>query len=231
MEQGKKGYQLGILGGMGPLATATLFEKIVLRTKASCDQDHIQMVVLDKASIPDRTRAILYNEPSPLPKLNEGIEELISLDCKYFIMPCNTAHAFSKDFKNLDKIEFINMIEETKKKLSKSNQTFYVFCTDGTREVNVYDAPFLKYPDKDTQKKVMDIITRTKAGSDEFENLVKLIKEFNNNVLLACTELSIYFDKIYKMDRSGKEFKNILIEDAMDILIDSVFDKLKKDQI
>ena len=128
-------------------------------------------------------------------------------------MPCNTAHAFSKDFKNLDKIEFINMIEETKKKLSKSNQTFYVFCTDGTREVNVYDAPYLKYPDKDTQKKVMDIITRTKAGSDEFENLVKLIKEFNNNVLLACTELSIYFDKIYKMDRSGKEFKNILIED------------------
>ena len=77
----------------------------------------------------------------------------------------------------------------------------------------------------------MDIITNTKAGSDEFETLVKLIKEFNHNVLLACTELSIYYDKIHKLDISGKEFKNIRVEDAMDILIDSVFEKLKKDQI
>ena len=208
-------YKVGILGGMGPLATVTLYDRIVQRTKASCDQEHIEMVVLNKCSIPDRTKALTENGIDPLPYLNEGIDDLIKLGCKYFIMPCNTAHAFKKGFKNLDKISFIDMIDETINYLSKLKKDVYAFCTNGTRKVNVYNASFLKYPDIIYQDKIMNVVTNTKAGMDEFDNLLKLIRLVNKPVLLACTEFSIYYDRLKKID-------DIEVYDAMEILVNKV---------
>jgi len=60
---------IGIIGGMGPLATVHLFERIVLRTKAEKDQDHIRILIDNNTKIPDRTLAILGNEESPVNEL------------------------------------------------------------------------------------------------------------------------------------------------------------------
>ena len=60
---------IGILGGMGPLATADLFRKIVTLTDAARDNDHIRIYIDDNATIPDRTAAILEDGPSPLPAM------------------------------------------------------------------------------------------------------------------------------------------------------------------
>lgn len=210
-------YKVGILGGMGPLATVTLYERIVNRTKANFDQEHIEMVILNKCSIPDRTLALTKGQKDPLPYLNEGINELISLGCKYFVMPCNTAHAYKDRFNNLDKIIFIDMIEETKQYLSKLSKDIYVFCTNGTREVNIYNAPYLKYPNISLQDDIMDIITKTKAGINKIDDLVKLIKIVNKPVLLACTEFSIYYDRL-------KELKDIEVYDAMEILVNKIIE-------
>lgn len=211
-------YKLGILGGMGPLATVKLYERIVNKTKASCDQEHIEMVILNKCSIPDRTLALTANGTDPLPYLNEGIEELISLGCKYFCIPCNTAHAYKDRFKNLEKIEFIDMIEEAKKYLSSLKKDICVFCTNGTRKVNVYDAPFLVYPDISMQDDIMQIVTDTKAGVDCFDRLYGFIKKVNKPVLLACTEFSIYYDRLLKCS-------DIEVYDAMDILVNKIIEK------
>ena len=56
---------LGILGGMGPMATADLFTKITAMTKASCDNDHLRVLIDSNAKIPDRTNAILYGRKPP----------------------------------------------------------------------------------------------------------------------------------------------------------------------
>ena len=60
---------IGIIGGMGPLATADLFKKIVINTKASTDQEHIKILIDNNTEIPDRTSAIIHNEKNPLPQL------------------------------------------------------------------------------------------------------------------------------------------------------------------
>ena len=57
---------IGILGGMGPLATADLFQKITLLTEAETDRDHIRVYIDSNANIPDRTAAILSNGPDPV---------------------------------------------------------------------------------------------------------------------------------------------------------------------
>ena len=67
---------IGILGGMGPLATADLFRKITLLTKASCDNDHIRVYIDSNAQIPDRTAAILHGGKDPLPQMRAALHSL-----------------------------------------------------------------------------------------------------------------------------------------------------------
>lgn len=206
-------YKLGILGGMGPEATCDLYKRIIKHTKSNCDQDHINAVILNKCDIPDRTKYLTDGINNPINALNEGIEELIKLGCDYFIMPCNTAHAFVDQFKNLDKIKFINMIDCVKEEIRNkyNNKKICVLCTNGTKSSKLYDGNLMYYPNN--QEKIMNVVNNTKAGIDDTFNLQSVVDEESKNYdvfLLACTEISTYKDRI-KTDK--------IIIDAVDILV------------
>lgn len=215
-------YQLGILGGMGPLATCKLYEKIINFTDASCDQEHLEMVIINKCSIPDRTKAIFSNGDSPVEKLKEGINELISIGCEYFIVPCNTAHYFIKDF-DIKGIKFIDMIDETisylKNKYPYNN--ICVLATRGTVDTKIYSKDLslkIFYPCEMIQEQVMEIIYETKSGKNMLEKLQNIVNNDKYDIyLLACTELSIYKDQLQG---------NII--DALDILAVSALKKCGK---
>ena len=83
---------LGILGGMGPLATCIFFEKIIKLTKAEKDQDHIHVIMDSNTKIPDRTDYILGKGPDPRPELIRSAVKLESMGADYIAIPCNTAH-------------------------------------------------------------------------------------------------------------------------------------------
>ena len=85
---------LGIIGGMGPLATANLFNKIVLTTHAKSDQDHIHILIDNNTLIPDRTAYLLGNGEDPLEQLVTSAVRLEKMGAEFLIMPCNTAHYF-----------------------------------------------------------------------------------------------------------------------------------------
>ncbi len=216
-------YKLGILGGMGPLATAKLFERIVNLTDAKSDQDHIEMCILNNSSIPDRTKCIFENGESPVEKLNEGIKQLIEIGCENFIVPCNTAHYFKNKYIKDDRINFIDMIEETTKYLKENfnGLKICVLATIGTVMTNIYGQDKdvnINYPCDFTQKEVMEIIYQTKAGVDMFDRLQNLVLSEKYDVyLLACTELSVYKDKL----------KGNVI-DAMDVLAMKAIEKCGK---
>ena len=77
---------IGILGGMGPLATADLFRKITLFTKAGCDNDHIRVYIDSNAQIPDRTAAILNGGKDPLPEMRAALHSLEACGASCVIM-------------------------------------------------------------------------------------------------------------------------------------------------
>lgn len=216
-------YKLGILGGMGPLATAKLFERIVNLTDVNSDQEHIEMCILNNCTIPDRTSAIFDDGELPIDKINEGINQLIEIGCENYIIPCNTAHYFKNYYLKDDRINFIDMIEETIKFLKEK---FYgykicVLATNGTVKTNIYgkdESVNINYPCDITQNEVMEIIYKTKAGFDMFNNLQNIVKSEKYDIyLLACTELSIYKDRL-----EG----NVI--DAMDILAMKAIEKCGK---
>ena len=108
---------IGILGGMGPLATVNLFKKIIELTDADCDQDNIRIYVDNNTSIPDRTAYILGKGSDPRAQLIVSAKKLEQIGADFIIMPCNTAHYFYDDIAAEINVPFLNMIEETLKNI------------------------------------------------------------------------------------------------------------------
>lgn len=88
---------LGVLGGMGPLATVDFLHKLIEETPAQRDQDHVATVVYSVPQIPDRPAAIVGNGASPLPAMLEGIRVLKQAGVRAIAIPCNTAHYWYAD--------------------------------------------------------------------------------------------------------------------------------------
>jgi aspartate racemase len=85
---------LGVLGGMGPLASAQFMLRLTLLTPASTDQEHIPAVLWSDPRVPDRGEAMRPGGTDPLPVLLRGIEGLKRAGCGAIVIPCNTAHAW-----------------------------------------------------------------------------------------------------------------------------------------
>ena len=83
---------LGILGGMGPLATVDFLQKLIEETPAQRDQDHIPVIVYSVPQIPDRPPAIVGSGESPLPHMLRGVQTLRSAGAAAVAIACNTAH-------------------------------------------------------------------------------------------------------------------------------------------
>lgn len=92
MEHDRK---IGIIGGMGPAATWLFYRYVTEMTEASCDQDHVNMVILSDAAMPDRTAAILSGKEEPvMKKMREDVKTLVGCGCEAVAVTCNTAHFF-----------------------------------------------------------------------------------------------------------------------------------------
>ena len=196
---------VGIIGGMGPLATVHLFERIVLRTKAQKDQEHIRVIIDNNTNIPDRTKAILGDGENPVEELVVSARILENSGADFLIMPCNTAHYFIEDIKKCVRIPFINMPEETVKytydKYGKDT-VVGIMATDGTIKSKIYENYYSKLGIKTvvpikTQEKVMEFIYDVikkgnyNAGTDLLFECVNELKDLGATAfLLGCTELS-----------------------------------------
>lgn len=200
---------VGILGGMGPLATSDLFNKIVTLTDAKDDNDHIHIILNNYPIIPDRTKYILGNGENPIKYMIEAALKLEVMGSDVIIMPCNTAHYFYNEITEYLTVPFINMIEETAKEIKKLKPEAKKVCllsTQGTYKARIYDAVFENYdieilrPGKAIEDVVTDIIYSIKKGDTDLKNIDKdLLTEYlksieGNNIILGCTELPVAFD-------------------------------------
>ena len=131
---------IGILGGMGPLATADLFEKITLLTKAETDRDHIRVYIDSNANIPDRTAAILGSGEDPVPEMASALRNLEKCGADCIIMPCNTAHYFLPRLQEMTEIPFLSILTAAAEacKTQFPGKTVGILGTTGTLSANLY---------------------------------------------------------------------------------------------
>lgn len=196
---------IGIIGGMGPLATADLFRKIVLKTKSETDQEHIHIIIDSNTNIPDRTKSIISKGESPLKEMINSAKNLESSGADFLIMCCNTAHYYYQDICQAINIPFLNMLEETVKFIEKNYGKDIIvglLATDGTISTGIYDEYFNKssikvikpiYAQKYVMEFVYEGIKKGKfdLGTDRFFGAVEELKSNGAEIfILGCTELS-----------------------------------------
>lgn len=204
---------VGIIGGMGPLATADLFKKIVENTKADTDQEHIKVLIDNNTDIPDRTSAIIYNDRSPVPQLVKSAVKLWAMGAQILVMPCNTAHYFYSDVQKSVEIPVLNMLEITCRALvQKGVKKAGLLATEGTIKSGIYQNAFknsgieLIIPDENEQKIIMDLIyLGVKAGKKDYDVtkakkvMESIIDRGAETLILGCTELPVAMN-IYKLN-------------------------------
>lgn len=217
--------KLGIIGGMGSQATQLFYKSIIEKTDAKCDQEHIDMIILNHASMPDRTASILSGETEEILKLlTEDAKMLENCGATAIAIPCNTSHYFWEDIQKSVNIPVINMVRETIGYIKERNpeiKKIGVLATDGTVKSGIYkkecealDTECVT-PSEDIQKLVTKIIyDQVKKGEEgsmeDFRKIDHYMKSEGCEVLImACTELSCF-----------KYYHNLggYYVDAMDVL-------------
>jgi aspartate racemase len=198
---------VGILGGIGPMATVYFMQRVLDLTDASRDQDHLDMLVWNHASIPDRTAYLLGDsDDSPGPVMAEDARQLERAGAKFIAVPCNTAVAFQDEISSAVGIPVIDIVEVTVAAAQDAVPgitSVGILATDGTLRAQTYhraaEAAGLTpvVPDDVVQKDVMSMIyDGVKAGMpverDRFDAAVAHLRAKGAGaVMLACTELSI----------------------------------------
>lgn len=202
---------LGIIGGMGPMATADLFMKIISLTKSGRDQDHIHIIIDNKPSIPDRTSFILGAGDNPEKDLIESAKMLEKSGAHFLAMACNTAHYFYDAIRKEVNIPFLSMVDETAKSIIGEKKVA-LMATKGTYKGEIYSKVFKTYgidvfePEDFIKDIINKIIYDYKAGrAIEQKEIDAIISYFDDNnikkIILGCTELPIIFENYHNQSR------------------------------
>ena len=218
--------KLGIIGGMGPAATARLLTRVVELTSAACDQEHVDVTVLNRPSVPDRTAYLVGEEGAEpfVPALVDMAQALEAWGCTVLAMPCNTAHAGKDDVAaRLTRARLLDMPRETAAFLQGLGcANVGVLATDGTLAAGVYQTACgeagvrMTPPAPETQRAVMRVIYEgVKAGravpeQDAWSLLDALVDAGCDGVVLGCTELSVL--------PFPARYRGACVVDALDVL-------------
>ena len=200
-----EGLSLGIIGGLGPMATAYFMELLVKMTKAECDQDHLEMIIYNSPKIPDRTAYILGKSPdSPLPEIISLGQRLRQQNVSCIAIPCITAHYFHHEIQDGIGLPVIHAIRDTAEILHHAGmQRVGIMATDGTIESGIFQREIEQagmqavLPDAQTQAMVMHLIyDDVKAGKPVDMEMFAQVKDHLKAagaqvIVLGCTELSV----------------------------------------
>ncbi len=198
---------IGVLGGMGPEATADLFMKIIRATPVKKDQDHFRVIIDSNAKILDRTPAILGTGPSPLPQMLETGLNLQKAGVDFIIIPCNTAHYFIESLREVLKIPVLDMIKLSAgytRTIHTDVKKAGLLATDGTIASKLYHKAYknqgieIMTPRFESQLDVMEAIyahikTGNLAAGGKLLRRVayELICSSAEAILCGCTEVSL----------------------------------------
>ena len=217
---------------MGPMATVDLYKKIIDHTPAESDSEHIHVCIDSNTAIPDRTAAILYGGPDPVPEMVRSAILLEAMGADFLIMPCNTAHYFYDRVARMVRIPILDMLEETAHEAAKRGMSCVgLLATDGTIRSGVYERamePYgikVLYPSETKQRHVMDLIYKgIKAGNYQldlsgfYSALDELELSGAETLILGCTELPLAFS-MFAIDRDNIDPTLVLAKRAIEMAL------------
>lgn len=198
---------VGVLGGMGPIATHDFFGKVIAAARATTDEDHIRLLIDNNPFVPDRNAAALSGGPKPGPVLASMARALEAGGAGLLAMPCNAAHAYADDIRAAVSIPFIDMIAETVAAVrhqAPHARRVGVLAADGCLHARLYhdalgraglEAITLDAP---SQADFMSLVYRVKGGDVSAHSraamrtlAAQLLHAGAEAVIAGCTEIPL----------------------------------------
>jgi aspartate racemase len=225
---------LGVLGGMGPAATADFLLRLARLTPAARDQDHLPTIVYSDPQTPDRSDAILGRGPSPLPALLRGIEFLNQAGCALIAIPCNSAHHWYEQMADHSTVPILHIADAAAGRLRHRPgvRTVGVLATDGTIRSGIYQPRLgaagvatLELAGLGEANPVMRGIRAMKAGQEAVARETlrtagqQLVGRGAQALVLACTDVSAALAGVTEIDATP-------VLDASDCLAQASLDRL-----
>ncbi len=203
---------LGVLGGMGPQASADFLSKLVAATPVRSEQEHLRVLLDSNAKVPDRNAAIAGKpgaaDPGPvLAGMARGLEQA---GAGFLVMACNTAHAFEDEVRAAVAIPFVSMVEEACDACTRTHaglRRVGVLAAQGCLDAGLYQRALerrgyqcLLLPAA-LQAEFMQVLYRIKVGEplgpirQDMQRLGHWLVEAGAEVLIAgCTEVPLVLD-------------------------------------
>lgn len=199
---------LGVIGGMGPLATADFFGKLIVATGAERDEENIPTLIHSVPQLPSRPAAILRGGESPLPALLAARDRLLAAGATMLAMPCNTAHHWYSELAADARVPFPHIADAVGAELPLEAQRIGIIATAATLAARIYEErldsgiEWLR-PDADQFERAVqpaiDAVKRNAAadGGRLLAPVIVALRERGAScVILACTELPVALDAI-----------------------------------
>ena len=209
MAQVRSSRAIGIIGGMGPAATADLFTKILAATGATRDQDHLRLLVDSNPAIADRNAALDDTGPSPGPILAAMAAGLERAGADIIVIACNTAHAWQSDIEDAIKAPFVSMIDATVEATlvrAPGARRVGVLAATGCIRAGLYQRAFATHgveavmTEGATRARFMDVLYRIKSGDTgagaraELRAIAETFADVEA-LVAGCTEVPLALDQ------------------------------------
>jgi aspartate racemase len=219
--------KLGIIGGLGPMATAHFITLLTRMTEAAKDQEHIELILYSRPGIPDRTDFITgLSTLSPEADLVSLARELSNAGAEILAIPCFTAFYFYDAISRAAGIPVIHPVLETVASLKAAGiRTAGILATDGMLQSGIFQDELKKagiahyLPEAEEQNAIMHLIYEIKSGRPadvaDFLSIAKRLFDSGAEViLLGCSELSI-LKRDHKLTTGYLDVLEILAQSAV----------------
>ncbi|MEM9774460.1 MAG: amino acid racemase [Chloroflexota bacterium] len=220
---------VGVIGGLGPEATLDFYAKLIQKTQATSDQEHLQVIINSNPKVPNRQDALLGDGPSCAPSLIDSAKALERAGADFLVMVCNTAHAYEHHIKSAVPLPFVSIINESVQACFHNMpimQRVGLLAADGCLAANLYQTEFKRAgvecltPTDANQQELMELIFQIKANDHDLGTSLKieqlaqnLIDQGADVILAACTEVPLVLKP---------EILSVPLVNSTDALVDGV---------
>ena len=218
--------KLGVLGGMGPAASAEFYRRLTDQTPATCDQEHIPCVIWSDPTVPDRSTSLINRDDLPWEKLKQGILGLKNAGCDHIVIPCNTAHFWYDKMSTLGVpiTHIVGSVAEELRALKIYSGTIGIIGTKATMRMGLYQNYLGKlgwscitpetYEMDNLIQPAIDLVKAGDIGTAHnmlLKAIDKLIPWGVDAVVLGCTEIPLAIRETHH--------KNIPLINSIDSLV------------
>jgi aspartate racemase len=200
---------LGVLGGMGPLATVDFLHKLIEEMPAASDQEQVPAVVWNVPQIPDRQQALAGSGISPLPAMCAGIDRLVAAGATRIAIPCNTAHLWFAELAAHSAVPILHIVDATLRELGEAKTAVGLIATPATQGAGLYQQRFAAAGIAclcATEAELETLFTpgcyavkrgAVEAGGRHFEALADALRTRGaERLVLACTEVPVALARV-----------------------------------